>query len=362
LGFATFRAMIRRIVFLAACALAGTLGAAEIQFDFGQFKLSEPPPGFRSTVSGTGKPGDWRVIIDDFPSRMPALTPSTPAHTKRAVLAQLATNPEDEHFPILIYEKESFGDFKVTTRFKTVSGAVEQMAGIVFRFQDEKNYYYVRASSLGNSFRFYKVVNGQRSGAVGQIIGRDLEIPRGAWHELSVACKGNNIDCLLDGKEVLPTIHDDSFISGKFGFWTKSDSVSYFVDTVITYTPRIILAQTLVNDMFRQYPRLLGLKVYSIKPQSGIQLIASRDEKEVGQAGGKVEEDVIKRSSVYYGKEKESVLVTLPLHDRNGETVAAVRVTMKSFPGQTEQNAIARALPVVKKMEAHVRSAQDLLD
>lgn len=60
------------------------------------------------------------------------------------------------------------------------------------------------------------------------------------------------------------------------------------------------------------------------------------------------------------GKGKEVMLVTMPLHDRNGETVGAVRVTMTTFFGQTEKNALARALPIVKSMEMRVSSAKEL--
>ena len=64
--------------------------------------------------------------------------------------------------------------------------------------------------------------------------------------------------------------------------------------------------------------------------------------------------------TIYYGKEKGSVSVVMPLRDRNGDPVAAVRVTLKSFPGQTEKNALARAKPIVDRMAAQVRSARDL--
>ena len=74
----------------------------------------------------------------------------------------------------------------------------------------------------------------------------------------------------------------------------------------------------------------------------------------------KVEADVITRSVIYHGKENNLVLVTMPLHDSNGDSVAAVKVIMKSFPGQTEKNAIARALPIVKQMEERVHSLSDL--
>jgi len=38
-----------------------------------------------------------------------------------------------------------------------------------------------------------------------------------------------------------------------------------------------------------------------------------------------------------------------------------VRVMLKPFPGQTEKNAIARALPIVKQIESRIQSAQDLV-
>lgn len=351
--------MLRLIIGFWAAGFASALCAAELKFDFGAFELDKAPPDFRSAVSGSGKPGNWRIILDDVPPQIAPITPDAPVVTKRPVLAQLDRNPADEHFPLLIYEKDTFGDFTLTAKFKTVSGAIEQMAGVAFRLQDEKNYYYFRASSLGNTFRFYKLVNGERSAPIGV----DVPIQKGVWHELSITCQGNSIRCLLNGKEVIPAMTDNTFPMGKIAFWTKSDSVSYFADVKLDYTPRVPLAQALVNDMHRSYPRLLGLKIFApAGKESKLQVIASLDEKEIGQPGRQVEEDVLAKSSVYYGKEKDSVLVTMPLHDRNGDTVAAVRLVMKSFPGQTEQNAIARALPLVKEMESRVRSAKEMFE
>ena len=98
---------------------------------------------------------------------LPPIATGAPVVARKAVLAQLAQDPTDEHFPLLIYEGETITDFTLTTRFKTVNGVVEQMAGIAFRIQNETNYYVVRASSLGNNVRFYKVVNGQRGPLIG---------------------------------------------------------------------------------------------------------------------------------------------------------------------------------------------------
>ena len=349
--------MVRSIFcpMLILCAMP--LGAAERILDFSDARLNETPPGFRSTVTGSGKPGDWRIIPDDAPSLLPPISPKAMVVSKRPVLAQLSRDVTDEHFPLLIWEEETVGDFALSARFKLVEGQEEQMAGIAFRIQDERNYYYVRASGLGNTFNFFKIVDGVR----GPAIGAKVEISKGVWHELALECKGAQIRAWLDGREIFPPLGDKSFNEGKIGFWTKSDSVSYFTDIKLTYTPKVTLAQMLVRDALKNYPRLLGLKIFaSSTNQPEPRIVASSDPKEVGAPARHIEQDVIAHGTVYHGKENGAVLVTMPLHDGNGETVAAVKVVMKSFPGQTEKNAIARALPIIKQMEGRVRTLNDL--
>jgi hypothetical protein len=353
------RRVIRSLAILLPGLSALSVMAAERRFDFSEVPAGQTPPGFRSAVTGQGKPGEWKVLLAETPSAFPPLTAEARAVSKQAVLAQLAQDPTDEHFPLLIFEEEVFGDFTLTTRFKTVSGKKEQMAGLAFRIQNETNYYVVRASSLGNTFRFYKVVNGQRSTPIGP----EAIIPSGMWHDLSVECKGNQIRCLLNGKELIPLLTDNSFGRGKVGFWTKSDSVSYFTDAKVVYTPREMPAQTLVRQAYKDYPRLLGLKVYVPGADTNAtRVIASLSEKDLGQPGAKSERAVIGSGEIYYGKEKNSVSVIAPLRDRNGDPIAAVRVIMKPFAGQTEQSVLVRAMPIIKQMQAHVQTMQDLVE
>jgi len=258
---------------------------------------------------------------------------------------------------MFIFEGAIFGDFSLTTRFKTVEGAAEQMAGIAFRIQDEKNFYVVRGSSLGSTFLFYKVVNGERL----SLIGRKMDIPKGVWHELTIECKGNQIQCVFNGTQAIPDITDSSFTEGKVGFWTKSDSVSYFGDTKIVYAPKETLAALLVRQTAKKYPRLLGLKLFAATSQrKELHLVASNDGADLGRAATSLELDVVTRDVVYCGRGKKETLVTLPLHDRNGEAIAAVRFVLEPFPGQTEQAALARGKPILKEMESRVRSAKDL--
>ena len=348
--------MLKPILYLWLMASAWRLGATERIFDFKELKENESPAGFRSTVAGSGQPGEWKIVLESAPPLSGTALPASATAGKRPVLAQVSRDRTDEHSPMLIWEEETLGDFTISTRFKIVEGETEQMAGLAFRFQDERNYYYIRASALGNTFNFFKIVNGIRSAP----IGARVEIARGMWHEMVVECKGSQIRSWLDGKEVFPALGDKSFNEGKIGFWTKSDSVSYFADTKVTYNPKIILAQILVRESLEKYPRLLRLKIFAAVNRTAPKIVASTDPKELGSPAQKEEQDVIEHSTVYHGKDNGRVLVTMPLHDANGDTVAAVKVIMKSFPGQTEKNAIARALPIVKQMEVRVHSLSDL--
>ena len=330
--------------------------AAECRFDFGRVGLNQSPPGLRSAVTGEGQPGDWKVV-EDAPGTTPARSNEDDvAGARRHVLSQLSRDATDERFPLLIYENETFGDFTLTTRFKIVDGVVEQMAGIAFRIQDEKSYYIARASALGGNFRFYKFVNGLRSPPIGPRI----EINPGVWHDLIIDCRGNQIRCILNGNEVI-AVNDHSFSSGKVGFWTKSDSVSRFADTQIAYTPKVTLAETLVVETLKKHPRLIGLKIYGTsRSNRELRILASTDPAETGEPAGEVERDVVARGVVYGGLGGKETPVTLPIRDRNGEVVAAVRVVLKSFPGQTEQTAVARATPIAREISRRVQSATDL--
>jgi len=334
-----------------ACALG-----AELQINFGDFPEGNPPKQFVSTLAGEGTPGNWKILMDDVPSAFTPLTDKAPIVSRRAVLGQTSQDPTDERFPILIYDTDVFKDFKATVRFKLVSGAMEQMAGIVFRFQNASNFYVVRVSGLGKNIRFYKVVDGQRSAPIGPT----LDIATGEWHTLAVQAQGNQISCWVDDKPAMPPLTDNTFVLGKIGLWTKSDAVSYFSDLDINYTPRIPVAQSLVDNTLQKQPRILGLRIYTLDEKGVPHVIASKDPAEIGQTGTDAEHDAITKGTVSFGRGKGTVAVTLPFTDRNGDPMAAVRLQLDSFIGETENNAVTRGRMIVRKLQEQVSNAQDL--
>ncbi len=340
---------------LAVLLVPSLLRAADLAFDFSADPIGHPPRDFLSTVTGNAPPGDWQILSDNDLAD-PRQPPSS-VQVQHPVLAQLSRDPTDERFPLLIYQPLTFSDFTLTTRFKTVSGTVEQMAGVAFRYQDEQNYYVLRASSLGDSFVFYKFVEGIRSNPVGV----QTHIATNTWHELTVKCLGNEIRCQLDGRELFPSLTDTSFAEGRIGFWTKSDSVSYFRDASINYTPKEPPAKNLLRETMTRFPRLAGLRICAAPaPGAPPGIIASSRPEEVGQPGTGVDRDVLAKGAIFYGKDGDISEVAMPIRDRNGEPIASVRVLLNRFPGQTEANAIARARPIVDYLQSRVLTAKDL--
>jgi hypothetical protein len=348
---------MRHFIFCIWLALAASVSAAEIKFDFSPFADGSSPTNFHSALAGGGQPGEWKVLLDDVPPLLAPLSDKAPSVSKRAVFAQTSRDATAEHFPMFIYDGETFKDFKLTTRFKIIGGAAEQMAGVVFRFQNESNFYVVRASALGKNISFYKRVNGQ----IASPVRLALEISTNVWHELVVDCSGTYIECQLDGQKVLPTITDDFPAEGKVGFWTKSDAVSYFCDTTIDYTPRIPAAQSLVDDILEQQPRILGLQIYALNKAGQTRVIGSKDKSENGQPGADAEKKAISDGAIFYQREKGVDILVLPFRDRNGDPMAAVRLRLKSFLGETEKNAVLRATMILKLMEGQVTSSDALL-
>jgi hypothetical protein len=347
---------MRILILLCGLALDWPAAGAELQFNFGELAANGALTNFHAELLGNGGPISWQVLPGEAPSAFAPLSDPAKHVAGGSVLAQTSQDPANERYPMFIFDRDKFRDFRFTTQFKLASGVVEQMAGVVFRFQNTSNYYVVRVSGLGKNIRFYKVVNGQRSDPIGPA----CELAPGTWHQLSVQCAGTQITVWLDGRPVMPTLGDNTFADGKIGFWTKSDAVSYFANAVVDYTPVVPASQVMLNHVLRQQPRILGLQIYALGANDTTRVLASNDPSEIGQPGTEAELAAIRDGTLSFGRDHGAVVVAMPLHDRNGEFIAAVRFKLRSFLGETQDNAVGRATRILKLMEGYGLSADDL--
>src|SRR5260221_12165793 len=98
--------MHSRLFLLGLVLIAGRLSAAERVFDFSNLPTTQPPPGSVSTVAGEGKPGVWKVLMDEVP--LLSIDSNAPVMAKKSVVGQLASDAADEHFPLLILSDDTY--------------------------------------------------------------------------------------------------------------------------------------------------------------------------------------------------------------------------------------------------------------
>ena len=181
-------------------------------WDFQGDKVDEAPAGFSFGKTGQGRPGKWVVRTD----------PSAPAGDH--VLAQVDTDDTDYRFPVAVADAPALKDLRLDVRCRQVSGKTDQACGLVFRYQDENNYYVTRANALEDNVRLYHVVKGRRR----EFAAWDGKVATQTWHTLAVEVRGDRFQVFFDGKPVMDAKDDTFKDAGKVGLWTKADSVAHF--------------------------------------------------------------------------------------------------------------------------------------
>ena len=198
--------------------------AARRTVDFSHDTVDQPPRGFEfGHTAGVGRPGTWVVQTDG----------------SNKVLAQTDADSTRSRFPVAVLSDLTTADADVSVRFKPISGRVDQAAGLVWRYQNQDNYYIVRANALENNVVLYKVEGGKRTDlpvkGEGRTYGKKSEVPAGQWSTLRVVATGRVFEVYFNGTK-LYEVDDATFGQpGRVGVWTKADSVTQFDDlTVVT--------------------------------------------------------------------------------------------------------------------------------
>lgn len=322
-------------------AFAGR-AADVLEFDFSQAVTNGLPAGWRPALTGGGPPPRWEMRWLDAPATLAPITPDAPQVARRAALGEVSGVLADGRFPLLVYEPQEFGDFTLRVWLRPERGVADRAAGIAFRYQNPSNHYVVSISALGNTLRFHKVVDGQRSPPVGP----NLPVAAGQWHELRLEARGNKIRIRLNDVEV-PELTDTTFTRGKIALWTKSDSESWFAGLRLDFTPLVTPAEAALREALAAFPRLLGASIVSRPaPDAEWQVSAASDEAELGRPADALELEVLRRDTPAFRRGREHVEAGFPLYDRNGEILGALRVKMTTFRGQTDANILARGVPV----------------
>jgi hypothetical protein len=145
-------------------------------------------------------------------------------------LVEVTRQADANRFPLCIADLPVAKNAEVELSFVAHDGGVARAAGIVMRFADPQDFYVVEADALDRSVRFVRVLNGER---------REIAARAGAFHlgiaqTLKVKSLDDSFAVSLDGT-VLFEVRDNAIaMPGRFGVWSKADSLTVFGDLFIT--------------------------------------------------------------------------------------------------------------------------------
>jgi hypothetical protein len=213
---------MKTLIFVVAMMGFATQGAPR-KIDFSAETAGQPPKGFEFGLTAkVGAPGKW--IVE--------------AEGSNKYLAQTDPDRTNSRFPVAVLADLRATDVDLSARIRPMSGRVDQAAGLVWRFQNEDNYYIVRANAREGNVVLYKVENGRRTDlplkGEGRTYGKKAAVPAGQWSTLRVVAAGPLFEVYFNGTK-LYAVEDRTFTqAGKVGVWTKADSVTHFDDLTVT--------------------------------------------------------------------------------------------------------------------------------
>lgn len=179
---------------------------AEVIFNFDTEEVGKLPADWTAAV------GTWIIVSDGANKSM-----------------KQAGRNEGDRFNICVQNKLKYQNLEMEVKIKPLEGEEDQGGGLVWRYQDAKNYYITRANPLENNFRVYKVVNGNRK----QMKSANVKMQKGEWYNIKVVVDGNKIECFYNGQKLLSQTDDTFTNAGLLGFWSKADAISLFDDLKI---------------------------------------------------------------------------------------------------------------------------------
>ncbi len=216
-----YRVLTTAAAFLATAFLAATvLMAADekpLIVKFAKGDVDKVPTGWKADKTGKSDGGSvWKVVADD----------TAPSGSGFA-LAQTSDSGGGSMFNLCVVDDSNFKDVEASVAFKANKGQKDQGGGIIWRYQDNNNYYIARMNPLEDNFRVYKVVAGKRSA---EFQDAEVKVKTGEWHTMTIKQVGNHIECSIDGKKYLDVKDDSITRAGKVGLWTKADAQTSFDD------------------------------------------------------------------------------------------------------------------------------------
>jgi hypothetical protein len=196
-------------------AAASTLGTR--RWDFDQDRPGRTAAGWTSVV------GSWTVIPDP--------TAPTPPHTFGLSSGRFFSSLVrlSSFYPMAIaMDSPQYRNFTLEAWFKAVGGRLNCSGGLIFAYQNPKNYYVMEAGCPSDYFSVSRVSR-ERFTLLAQSV---VPIVLDHWYKLRIDAAGPRMTCYVDGR-VIFRVNDAQLRPGKVGLWARADAQVRFDNVIL---------------------------------------------------------------------------------------------------------------------------------
>jgi hypothetical protein len=199
----------------------GVLNHGAESLDFDKLQPGAVPPDWSFATTHRGQPGNW-VIHPDVGA------PSPPN-----VFAQLSADRVPVRYSLALYDKSYCKNGDLSAEMKIISGKSTQTGGLVWRYQDQNNYYLLTISADEDTIAVLKMQDGHptpiaKLGPGLKAFQVSHKIEPQEWNVLRVSFQTTHMTIYFDHRKVMDA-EDLTFLKpGKAGLWTRGDTIAYF--------------------------------------------------------------------------------------------------------------------------------------
>ena len=207
----------------AAFALLGIVRAGADSVNFDNDATGAAPSYWTIAQTHPGPPAHWVIRPD-------ATAPSRPN-----VFSQVSSDANRFEFDIAVYDKVICHDGDLSVKFRIRPGTPTRTAGVVWRYQDAKNYYLLHFSADQHNVVFFRVHNGKAEpipiiGGKAHSFGVNHDIRSGVWYLAKVVFRGPRVRVVLGNRRLFEAADTSIPSTGKTGIWTKGTTEASFDD------------------------------------------------------------------------------------------------------------------------------------
>jgi hypothetical protein len=256
-----------RVTLLSISFFAAALYAADMKIDLSKEQVGKPPVKFEPIV------GTWMVVQDgpdkviesdgrpwvaskDNPTKLLVQSARKLYGTSNEELMDNAK--QFAYYPVAILQGvDNFSNGSISVKFKTIGGDADRASGILFNVKPNGEWLCIRYNDTENNVGLWEFHNGIRRNVRFSDRTKPFMLDRAAWHELKMTVDGADFKSYVDGVPAIEyTLGSEPVpgkkgppnadlipannpvlrppVAGKIGLWTKTDSVSYFKDYVVS--------------------------------------------------------------------------------------------------------------------------------